>query len=407
MQNLKCSNCGSSDIEVMNDKTICRHCGSSSIISKIEIKNVTNVSSDNKIQEEKYELKINFDKNTFFKKAMAFLAVNKDTAKDIYDSQFEEPTIKYTYISVVDCDCEITYSLNIGVEQKVKQRVKEDYFDNRSKRYKTHYVDKWVTEMIWQPYNGKYDNLVREVSVYDQTLSPILQDHLKGIEQYIHQNDIAFASDKEDFPEITPSELNRIATSSIEKSSSLYKEFINIETYKNLNLHDGTGHIGHIVTYKVPIYCLNFNYKGDKCTIYCLANNYNSMIVEGVFDEEKEVFKEKLNKQSNKINNPIKYTLIASSILFSIVALILAFTSLNRVSIYILIGWFALNLITHISSLIINKIYENKFKSNIRNYENFAVEEKKEKCNQYCKNQGYSAPSDDEFAEFEQEEEEE
>lgn len=405
MQNLKCSNCGSSDIEVVNDKTICRHCGSSSIISKIEINNITNVSSSNKMQEEKYELKINFDKKTFFKKAMAFLAVNKDIAKDVFDSQFEESTIKYTYISVVDCNCEITYSLDIGIEQKVKQRVKEDYFDKRSKRYKTHYVDKWVTETIWQPYNGKYSNLVKEVSIYDQTLSQVLQEHLKDIEQYIRPNDITFTSEKENFPEIEPSELNRIATSSIKNSSSLYKEFINIKTYKNLNLHDGTGHIGHMVTYKVPIYCLNFNYKGEKCTVYCLANNYNSMVVEGIYDEEKEAFKEKLNKQNNKINNPIKYTLIASSILFSIVALILAFTSLNRVSIYLLIGWFAFNLITYLSSLAINEICDSKFRSNIKNYENSAVEEKKEKCRLYCINQGYSAPSDDEFAEFEQEEE--
>lgn len=404
MQNLKCSNCGSSDIEVMNDKTICRHCGSSSIISKIEINNITNVSSSNKMQEEKYELKINFDKKTFFKKAMVFLAINKNIGKDIFEAKFKEPIIKYTYVSIIDCDCEITYSLNIGVDRKVKRRVKEDFFDRRSRKYKTHYVDKWVTETFWQPYNGKYSNLVKDVSIHDQALSPVLKEQLNDIEQFITSKDVTLTKESEEFPEILPSELNRIATSSIKKSSTIYKKFINIDTYKNLELHNGTGHIGHIVTYKVPIYCLNFNYKGEKCTVYCLANNYNSMVVEGGFDEEKEVLKEKLNKQNNKINNPLIYTLIVSSILFSIVALILAFTSLNRVSIYLLIGWFAFNLITCLSSFAINKICDSKFKLNIKNYENSTIEEKKEKCRLYCINQGYSMPSDDEFAEFEQEE---
>ena len=58
MQSLKCQNCGSTNIEVLKDKMTCNHCGASFVTPKIEITNITNITRDNQIKEEKYEVNV-------------------------------------------------------------------------------------------------------------------------------------------------------------------------------------------------------------------------------------------------------------------------------------------------------------------------------------------------------------
>lgn len=403
MQSLKCQNCGSTNIEILKDKMTCNHCGASFVTPKIEITNITNITRDNQIKEEKYEVKTNYDEDVFFKKAMTFLAMNRNVGKDIFNATFEKPKKDYKFISVVDCDCDMSYSLSMGIEQRVKKQVEETFLDRRSNKYRTHVVDKWVTETKWEPYSGRYSNLVKSVSIFDKSLPENLKEKLNSFDKIVSPNDIIRAKGKEEYPEISVAQLDEVANYSIKKSAYAYKDYIKIENYKNLQVHEGTAHIGHLVTYKVPIYSLDFKYNGNRFTIYSLGNDYTTMTIEGIVDAEKEDLISDFNTRKDKIHKPINYGIALSSVIFTIVALIYAFTSFDKSSITTLVIWFVINVVACIVNFAISKADQKQLKSRVSEYEDEAIREKKSLCKKFCVGEGYPEPTESEFKEFYQE----
>lgn len=72
-------------------------------------------------------------------------------------------------------DFEISYSLTLLVETRQKRNVAETYYDNRSKKYKTHWVNRYVTEIAEKPYSGNYKVFDKSICVQNANLNSYIK----------------------------------------------------------------------------------------------------------------------------------------------------------------------------------------------------------------------------------------
>lgn len=348
---------------------------------------------------ETYEIKVNFDNNTFFKKSMIYLALNKNAGKDIYSAFFEKPKLNYTYITVVESLCNMQYSLSMAVEQRVKKPIEETFLDRRSNTYRTHVVDKWVTETYWRPYNDRYSHVSYNVVIHDKSLPQNLKNVLYNFYNIMTSNDVMQLQDK-DYPVVTATQLDEIRRLSLSQSANAYQQYINISNYKNLQIYALDSKVVRIVTYKVPIYSLEFEYDGKRNTIYALANNYTTITGDGFIDKEKESIVVSKGKQAKIKYEKVNDVISVSGFSYIFVALILMLVATSYIAMYVLGIWCAINLVTCFINYVVMEIKEKKLKKCIAEYEIEAIQEKKKKCKLICVDWGCEEPMEYEFNDF-------
>ena len=313
-EELNCSNCGSNIIKIKDNVATCQHCGTKFLLGNTEINFNTN---HKKVYNSNcYKIDDELNSNLFLKKAFMFLATKKEIPKDIFDAKFEAPKFSYTYISTIDCNIEISYSLTLLVETRQKRNVAETYYDNRSKKYKTHWVDRYVTETAEKPYSGNFKVFDKSICVQNANLNSYIKNEIK--KQVLKFSNYDFKESSEDYPVPSNKELDSLLTENIQNSAKNYKQYIKINNYKDLDIHNGSGSISNVETYKVPIYSLDFKYKGKNYTIYCIANNIENLILDVIIDE-------KIQKITNYFNNRHLFIYVPFTI-FSVILNILFIT---------------------------------------------------------------------------------
>ena len=88
-----------------------------------------------------------------------------------------------------------------------------------------------------------------------------------------------------------------------------------------MDIHNGSGSISNVETYKVPVYSLDFKYKGKNYTIYCIANNIENLILDVIIDEKIQKITNYFNKRHSFIYVPLTISSVILNILFIILAI--------------------------------------------------------------------------------------
>lgn len=397
---LTCPNCGSNSIDTVGNTFVCNHCktkflkkenSSNKTINIMEIKNIKN-------DKDAYLIKNTLSENDFLKKALIYLAKCKNSPQNIFDAEFSKPELVFEYISVINYNCNITYSLSIRMERNVKRKVEESYLDKRSNSYKTHLVDKYVTETYYEPYSGKYGDIVSKSIIQNSKYSNFEEQNILKILETTNKDELV--NSKEIFSEPPFNQIKNLPDECIDDLVKKYRDYITIKDYRNLKLHDGTASLENITTYKIPIYKLTFNLGNKTYTLYCVANNCEEMFVENLSDLEKENLISNFKSNKNHFFKPLYYSFVISSIAFLIVTPLLVFKR-KITSNTSTIVWFVINVILFIIEEILSAHNKKLFKKIVDDYEKTSYFKKKEKCLSYCEKNNIQKPTESEFnAEF-------
>lgn len=391
---LTCPNCGSNSIDKVGDIFICNHCktkfmkkGNESASNKsIKTINIIN-SQSTKNRVESYLIKNDLTEDDFLKKAFVFLTNYKEAPRNIFNAEFSNPKLEYEHVSVLSYNCKISYSLSIRVERRVKKKVEEEYYDQRSNSFKTHLVDKYVTETFYEPYFGEYSDIVSTNEIQNNKYSSFEKDCIIDILKSVYEDDLVMSN--EEYQELSYKQTKSLQDRCVNYLKKHYKDYITIDNYKDLKFLSTYATLENTTTYKVPIYSLSFKLDEKSYTLYCVANNYRDLFVEDLVDEQKEKLINNYVEKKDKIFKPSYYMFTAFSIAF-LIAILLSFfitiaqgtQTLNYTLFYI---WYVIICVLFITEKCISSKNKKELNIKVKDYENNSRIKKKESCLNYCK----------------------
>lgn len=171
VKGLVCTQCGSTDIELISDSLgRCNQCNTQIIINTPKEDNyVTNnvtikvdgSAGDNSIGF--FELPKQIDEKTFFANALVEIALDKNTPEDIFIlGKFEPVKTEYRQYVIAKGTANMTYSATIGYDRK------EQYKEYN--KYKNEYEIKTRTVTDWKPFSGKYTGEYVDAAINDNNI---------------------------------------------------------------------------------------------------------------------------------------------------------------------------------------------------------------------------------------------
>ena len=142
-----------------------------------------------------WKVKPDIQKETHQRHALIDLASDINTPKDILDSDFGEPQLKFRQTVAMDAHVELDYFVSLGYEKTVKRQV-------WNKRWHE-YEDRYETETEWRPHSGNYSCNVS--CICDNTSDPKKSKELRDVYSSLVKEDY-YSPDKANFdsPEPTP-----------------------------------------------------------------------------------------------------------------------------------------------------------------------------------------------------------
>lgn len=341
---LKCGNCGSSDFkQISEDLFECVYC-SAKAKNENSIKDdfLKSLSSNSKTHKSIHFIKPTVSEEDFYKRAVTFLQMNKNSPRDILNSEFSFVDYGYKFFVILDVDFFVLNTKNI-VEQTFESTLKTSLN---------------ITSQESSTYShGKYFNIPISADISSTEL-----DQFSNSVDFLSTFDEMLASETKGV-KLPPKEL---IEGNINSCIGDYKEKSFPEKIKSSNyiVHK----INKVDFYAIPCYKLEYTYKNQKYQLSSFAHtlNISGKIPDGTNENKKELTIKKA---------PFS---IASS-LMAVAALIFAFIHLgNRayswiITEVVLIGATALLFgINLISDKIINKThYRKKFKERKENLLSF------------------------------------
>ena len=142
-----------------------------------------------------WKVKPDIQKDTHQRHALIELASDIKTPKDILDSDFGEPQLKFRQTVAMDAHVELDYFVSLGYEKTVKRQVWNERWGK--------YEDKYETETEWRPHSGNYSCNVS--CICDNTREPKKSKELRDVFSSLVKEDY-YSPDKANFdsPEPTP-----------------------------------------------------------------------------------------------------------------------------------------------------------------------------------------------------------
>ena len=133
---LKCSQCGATDIEILDEKVgKCKHCGTTILFDqpKTEVINNINIVSDGLnigLPIKYYSVNSEYEKKDFLKNTLTVLTEDLSTPVDVLNSQFSDVSVRNIIIVMYKAVAHISYSASLGYEET------EKYYEYDSARQK-------------------------------------------------------------------------------------------------------------------------------------------------------------------------------------------------------------------------------------------------------------------------------
>ena len=253
MEKFKCANCGSSKyVQTKHDELACEYCGSKfnveNTIKDFFISDLSKIKNRNNVK----FVSANVTEQEFYKNALAYLAVNKNSPKDILTANFSHVKYRYVFFAVFDLHLSLDSCFS-GPEGVSKH---SHYLSTKTMCVKlTEDCISKQSSLILNSYDKLYEN------------STFSTPALKGVK-------LSYPSKKD-------------ADATIEAAVEDYKKknnaYILREKQTSLNAYSAQSAYNSQVAHKVsklqilavPEYSLEYTYQNKTHTLYSFAHDLN------------------------------------------------------------------------------------------------------------------------------------
>lgn len=391
--NVVCSQCGSSDVEIIDDEfASCKHCGGVIQLKKISINettnNINNYYNSNHFPSNLYYVDGKLPKAEFERNVPISISLNKDTPIDVLENCiFDTPRKIYSQFLVANIKFEGFVTATVGYDRQ------EEYIDYERKNMGNgHYADVQVIKKRkvtdWKPFSTNISSIEECCVGLGQTNDDDSDCFLSEIKALKGGMDVYPFEQLENKADITIEPANE---SDLRDAIAYGKRRLERSVkFPGDHVKDTNFNVSHQILnqerYIIPTWAMDYEHENEAYQVRSFFSSYKAM---GTVPDVSKEIKHEIDEKAK----PYYVVSMLSSIITIVFALLLCFV-LKDTS--LIVG----NIILLVISIICFIVYKVKRQKFYRNTYNEKLQLKKEKLKEYLKEHGYKELTPAEEAKF-------
>jgi hypothetical protein len=305
-----------------------------------------------------YEVQADNSHKEFFRNSLIYLAKDKSTPQNIFDSNFNSVRTVYRKYAKVDIDMDISYTVSIGYDRNETYSEKERVYNKTKEKYEDKMVQKTRTVTDWKPLSSSKSFSYSEGICLDR----YNYDHEKEIKslehnfpEWVESQTQKTYNGKKDIPSPqmpSQKQIDDIENSCIQDAVVKCQRALPGDHYKGFSY--SVRRSKDVDAYIVPQYVLEYQLEDKNCSIRSLGGS-EEMMTGTSLDASKEIF-----SQATKRTLPLFILTFMALPISILTSLIYFFISLNGITSSAKLSDMALCFGLCIVAVILGGILQNK-----------------------------------------------